>query len=126
MFKEMVISIVIVISIVALDFVTQNYTEKSVQETTKMLSELKENIKNSGNNAGNSSENIMSRWKERKNKLAYFIEHDELEKVDTNLTNLKSYFEVGDTDMAINSIDEAEYLLEHIKRKNEFSLVNVF
>ena len=68
----------------------------------------------------------MSRWKERKDKLAYFIEHDELEKVDTNLTNLKSYLEVGDTDMAINSIDETEYLLEHIKRKNEFSLVNVF
>ena len=45
MFKEVVISIVIVISIILLDFVTQNYTKETVAHTSEMLSNLEEKIK---------------------------------------------------------------------------------
>ena len=58
--------------------------------------------------------------------MAYFIEHDELEKVETNLTNIKTYIEVEDLNMAITSIDEADFILEHIKEKNAFNLENIF
>ena len=58
--------------------------------------------------------------------MAYFIEHNELEKVETNLTNIKSYIEEDELDMAISSIDEAEFILKHIKEKNSFNLENIF
>ena len=126
MFKEMIISIIIVVSIVCLDFVTQNYTNESISETSVMLTDLKEKINKGEDNKSNKIDEIITAWNYRKSKLAYFIEHDELEKVDTNLTNLKSYIELSDFDMAIYSIDETEYILEHIKQNNSFSLVNVF
>ena len=126
MFKEIIISIIIIVSIVALDFVTQNYTNESVSKTSAMLTDLKGKINKGEDNLNNNLEQIAASWEIRRKKLAYFIEHDELEKVDTNLKNLKSYIDVSDFDMAIYSIDEAEYILDHIKQKNSFSLVNVF
>ena len=126
MLKEIIISIIIVISIISLDFVTQNYTEETVTHTSAQLTELKTKIKNSEEGVLNKIDEVVKSWKDRRGKLAYFIEHDELEKVETNFTNIKSYIEEDEIDMAISSIDEAEFILEHIKRKNAFELENIF
>jgi len=126
MLKEIIISIVIVISIISLDFATQNYTKETVIQTSAKLTELKKQIKNNENNVSNSLDKIFEKWEERSEKLAYFIEHNELEKVETNLTNIRSYIEEDEVDMAISSIDEAEFILEHIKEKNAFNLENIF
>ena len=126
MLKEIVISIIIVISIVSLDFLTQNYTEETVTNTSEQLTELKTKIKNDEEGVLKKLEEVEKSWKQRRGKLAYFIEHDELEKVETNLTNIKSFIEEDEHDMAISSIDEAEFILEHIKEKNAFNLENIF
>ena len=126
MFKEAMISIIIVISIILLDFVTQNYTKETVNTTSTMLSDLKEQIKRKEQGLSNGIENIYKNWEERREKLAYFIEHDELEKVETNLTNIKSFIEEDEVDMAISNIEEAKFILEHIKEKNAFNLENIF
>ena len=126
MFKELVISIIIIITIVSLDLVTQNYTKETARQTSEMLSELKEKIKKEEGNITTKIQEIYKNWEERREKLAYFIEHDELEKVETSLTNIKTFIEVKDFDMAINDIDEAKFILEHIKEKNSFNLENIF
>lgn len=134
MFKEIVISIVIIVSIISLDFVTQNYTNETISNTNLNLNNLKEKINENKSKLEDKTnedlnyyfEKIKTSWTEKRKTLAYYIEHDELEKVDTDLTNLKSYLDVNDLEMAIYSIDEAKYILEHIKQKNSFSLVNVF
>ena len=150
MLKETIISIVIVISIIVLDFVTQDYTKKSTEETISKLTEIKnsikeknieenheENIKNNieENSEKNSEEDskikelvdeVFEIWEKRYDKLAYFIEHDELEKVETNLTNVKSYVKLKNFDMAISSIEETAFVLEHIEDRNAFNLENIF
>ncbi len=126
MLKEVIISIIIVISIVSLDLITQNYTIETVQQTSSMLSNLKEDIKNSNDKLDTKIDNIYKKWEERREKLAYFIEHDELEKVETNLTNIKSFIEEDEKNMAISGIDEVKFILEHIKEKNAFNLENIF
>ena len=126
MLKELIISIVIVVLIVVLDFVTQDYTKETVKQTSIMLNHLKENIKSNKNNISDDLEKIFNGWEVKRAQMAYFIEHDELEKVETNLTNIKSYIEENELDMAISSIDEAEFILEHIKDKNAFNLENIF
>lgn len=126
MLKELIISIVIVLSIVVLDFVTQDYTKETVRQTSVMLKNLKDEIKTSKENISNNLEEIFKSWEEKSVKMAYFIEHDELEKVETNFTNIKSYIEENELDMAISSIDEAEFILKHIKEKNAFNLENIF
>lgn len=126
MFKEIIISITIIIFIISLDFVTQNYTKETVKNTSTMLSDLKEKINRNANDLPKNIEEIYKSWENRREKLAYFIEHDELEKVETNLTNIRSFIEVDDFNMAISGIEEAEFILEHIKEKNAFNLENIF
>lgn len=154
MLKESIISIVIVVSIVVLDFVTQDYTKQSTEETISKLTEIKNSIKEKNievNIKENIEENIENNmeedneekseedseikelvdevfeiWEKRYDKLAYFIEHDELEKVETNLTNVKSYVKLKNFDMAISSIEETAFVLEHIEDRNAFNLENIF
>lgn len=126
MLKEVIISIIIVIAIFSLDFITQNYTKEAIQQTSSLLSNLKEDIKNDEDKLDTKIEDIYKKWEDRREKLAYFIEHDELEKVETNLTNIRSFIQEEEKDMAISNIDEAKFILEHIKEKNAFNLENIF
>jgi uncharacterized membrane protein YgaE (UPF0421/DUF939 family) len=127
MFKELIISILIVVLIVVLDFVTQNYTKEAVNLTSTMLNNLKYEIKtNEQNMIDYNMEKIFKSWEQKRKNMAYFIEHDELEKVETNLTNIKSYIAEDEFEMAITSIDEAKYILSHIEDKNSFNLENIF
>ena len=127
MFKELIISIVIIISIFSLDMFTQNYTKKSVSMVTEQFSNLetfilednKEKIQNCVNNIDNN-------WEEIHDKLAYYIEHDELEKVDTAIVTMKSYIETKDYSSAIAELEEGKFVLEHIQEKNAFNLQNIF
>lgn len=126
MIKEVIISIIIIISIISLDILTQNYTKESTKETRTKLSELKKEIKSGSNTVNQSVDMIFQTWEKRRSRLAYFIEHDELEKVETNLTNMRSSIEELDFVIAIQSIDEAKFILEHIEEKNAFNLENIF
>ena len=126
MFKEIIISIIIVCCIIGLDILTQNYTKETVSITSEKLSNLKEKVNNKDKNILKIIEEIYNDWEKKRGKLAYFIEHDELEKVETNLTNIKSFIEQDELTMASNGIDEAKYILEHIKEKNALNLENIF
>ena len=126
MFKELIISIIIVICIIFSDFKTQYYTKQSIEEASTMLGNLREEINTNEDKLEESINKIYETWDERVNKLSYFIEHNELEKVETSLTRIKSYIQVGDLNMAIASIDETNFILNHIKEKNSLNLQNIF
>lgn len=131
--KETIICIIIVITIIVGNTITQKYTVESVQELSDNLENLKKDISNLEQQehlkiqeASNKINQIESNWEERHDKLAYFIEHDELEKVETNLTALKSFIETNEYPEAISELDKAMFLLDHIEDKYAFNLQNVF
>lgn len=129
MFKEMAVCIVILISIFTLDFKTQNYTEKIVQQTTSKLQNLREEILKGDKQDEeilNNMEEIYDQWMEFHNKLAFYIEHDELEKVETDMVSLRGNIEVKEYDMAISELDKSVFVLQHIEDKYKFNLENVF
>ena len=127
MVRETVICIIIIISILVLDVVTQNFTKNTVSEVTEIFSELKENIlKKDENEINNSIKKLDEKWGDSHDKLAYYIEHDELEKVDTAIVTMKAYIETNDYSSAIAELDEGKFVLEHIKDKYAFNLKNVF
>ena len=84
-----------------------------------MLIENKEQI-------DNKVKSLDEKWGQKHDALAYYIEHDELEKVDTAIVSLKSYVETKDYSSAVAELDEGKFVLEHIQKKNAFNLENVF
>lgn len=127
MFKETVICIIIVLTIFALDLFTQNFTQNTVNEITNILSDLKEKVlKEDQSQIDTMSKKLDEYWESVHDKLAYYIEHDELEKVDTAIVTMKAYIETEDFSSAVAEIDEGKFVLEHIQEKNAFNLKNIF
>ena len=98
MSKELIISIIIVILIFIGNHLTEKYTQICVS----------------------------NKWNGWHQKLAFYIEHNELEKINTQLTGVKGYIEQEEYAEAIPELDKGMYILQHIKDKNAVNLKNIF
>lgn len=129
MYKELVISIIVIALIVVGNIITQNNTIKSVEEVSSTLSELREEISKETVNqeiCKHKMKDIEENWSERYNTMAYYIEHNELEKVQTELTKLKADIDMEEYSMGVENLDNTIFILEHIKDKSALRVVNVF
>ena len=127
MFKETIICIVIIVVIFSLDIFTQKYTKKTTNEITEIFSELKQlALREDKEQMEREIVKLDDEWNKKHDKLAYYIEHDELEKVDTAIVSAKSYIETEDYPSASAELDVGKFVLEHIQRKYAFNLVNIF
>ena len=127
MLKEAIICIVIILGILGLEFYAQNYTQKAVNEITGVFKNIEDNIsKRDIEQVDNELKNIGYKWEEKQKKLAYYIEHDELEKVHTAIVIMESYVETEDFSSALAALQEGKFVLEHIQEKNSFNLQNIF
>ena len=122
------ICLVIIISILFGNYFTQNYTQNVINKLSNELIGLREEIIKDDNNeiAKEKISDIYKTWKDSYDKLAYFIEHDELEKVENDLTSLNSYIETNENAEAVNELDKSEFILKHIEDKYAFNLQNIF
>mgnify|MGYP004602786647 FL=1 len=127
MHREIIICGFIITLIIALDIVTQNYTKKSTIEITECLLELRKEIENNNlKSVHKKIEELDKKWDNRHDKLAYYIEHDELEKFDTAIIQAKSFVKNDDVSSAIAELETGKFVLEHIERKYKFNLQNIF
>ena len=129
MYKELIISIIIVIIIITLDIGTQKYADNAVQETINSLYSIKDKTKEVNRNDDEilkQTSDLYSNWLNQHKKLAIFIEHDELEKVETDFVTCKSYMESKQYDMANAELEKTIFVLEHISDKYSFNFENIF
>ena len=66
------------------------------------------------------------KWDKKSETLAYYIEHDELEKVNTEIAKIKADIETNNEKIAIENLERCIFVLEHIKDKNLIKIVNIF
>ncbi|MBR6505166.1 MAG: DUF4363 family protein [Clostridia bacterium] len=132
MYKEIIIIITILVLVFSLNYMTQKYTKFCVSEISSDLNNLRGKIEEKINSEevseelNNSINSIHNKWDEMYKKLAYYIEHDELEKVETCLTNIRSNIETEELEHSIENLDNCIFVLEHIKDKEQLSLANIF
>ena len=87
-----------------------------------MISE--ENVKKQ--KAKEKIDKIHESWDKKYIAMAFIIEHNELEKVETELTGLRSSIEEEEYSEALNELARAEYILKHIEEKYKLSWKNLF
>ena len=126
--KEFIVCIIILIFIIIGDVITQKYSKNSADQITRELQELETMIESNLelNLLTEKIGKIEDDWNEDYNKLAYFIEHDELEKVRTGIVSIKSYTKSEELGEAMNEVDKTIYILEHIVEKYKVNLKNIF
>lgn len=130
MYKEIIITIIVVTLISVGDFLTQGYAQKNIDEISNELQQLRGNlIEDEPKDQNKLQEKIASiydNWEKMYQKLAYFIEHDELEKVETQLTSIKGNIEVAELEQSVPELDKCVFILEHIKNKEKLMIQNIF
>ena len=127
--KELVICIFIIAVIIILNIVTQSYTKECVSQMNERLDILKEasleeDIKEE--NITTEINNIENKWNLLQEKLAFYIEHDELEKVETQIFAMKGFAEIKKYDEIVPELDKCIFILEHIQDKTVLNIKNVF
>lgn len=140
--KEIIIVIIIVIAIISADILTQKYTKNGFENINDQLDAIKvigkelEELKESQNAILESQEKkkrleeeigeMQNDWKKINKTTAFYIEHDELEKVNASMTKFKSYFELEEYTEAIPELEDCKYILNHIKEKESMQFINLF
>lgn len=134
MYKEIIISIVIIVVIFIANNISQNYTDRTIEKMNNDLYTLRENIlqimdkveEKSKKSIKNETEKILDEWEDQYYTLAIYIEHDELEKVTKDLIVLKANIEVEEYQDAVTNLDSCIFSLEHLKDKEVLNLDNFF
>ena len=127
--KEIAICVGIVIFVIILNYITINFTNNTVEIISKDLEEFKTTLLKEdaeSKEIKDKNDDIMKKWREKYDILAYFIEHDELEKVETELTALEASIEVEEYEDGIENLDRCIFILNHIKDKYSMSIENIF
>lgn len=129
MYKELIISAIVAIVILGLNTITQNYTQNAVDQMQERLSKTRQElVKEEADfeKAKKASKEAFDKWEELDDTIALYIEHAEIEKVKTAVISMQSFIEMEDDSQAVDSIDRCSYMLENIKRREEFSIDNIF
>lgn len=128
MHKEIFISILVIIIVIIMNIVSQNYTDTKMEEIVNYLTEIRNDllVQKSSEEVKNNYDKMYKDWKENFNVFAYYIEHDELEKVELELVTLKAYIDTNYKEDAVSNAERAQYIIDHIKEKYRFNLKNIF
>ena len=129
MYKEIWISIAIVIIVSAADIVSNNFTKNSVKDMSASLNEIRYELEKNEKDESiikDIMSDINKKWIDKNEKLSFYIEHDELEKVETELYALNANVDIKDYEQAIEKIEKCRFILKHIENKERLSLKNIF
>ena len=129
MLKEAATTIIIITLIIIGNIITQNNTNQAVEGINSQLNSLKNNLlaeEIEQNELEKQMEEIENSWKEKYEKLAYYIEHDELEKVGTEFTKLKADITTKEYATAVENLENCQFILQHIRDKSALKIVNIF
>lgn len=129
MYKEVIISIVLIISIFGLNYVTQTNTDQTVSIMKQELENVKAELLTKSpdyEKALEKAKKTYDKWEELDDKMAFYVEHDQLEKVKTAITSMVSFIETQDDSQSVESIDRCMYILEYIDEREKVTWDNIF
>lgn len=127
--KELVICIVVISFVIIGNIVTQNYTKKCVEDMEQQLEQFKEVMLQKEKNKEEINSNVKkvkTKWNHMQEKLAFYIEHDELEKVETEIALIEGQAESELYDEICPELEKCIFILEHIEDKTALNIKNIF
>jgi len=91
------------------------------------LSGLYENVvKNNYNLARSNYLDIVKKWNEYKKSWAMLIEHQEIDKIDEELTKIKEYLFEQDKTLLLSEISLLKFYISHVREMILLKIENIF
>ena len=125
--KGIIIIAIVILGVCILNIITDKITSESVSSVIEDLQELKESLETENSEEIKiSMKKVEENWLNRKSKLEYFIEHDELEKVSSEIYIIKGNIEQEKYEDDVPEIENAKFILKHLEDKYKFVFNNLF
>lgn len=122
--KEYIIIFLVIIFVIVIEIITDNITQKSFSDINKSIQDVEETLETE--ESEEKIKELCEAWKRENDKLSFFMEHDELEKVGVLVDNVKSDIKNENTEDVKQELDEIKFLLDHVKDKQKLQLKNIF
>ncbi|MBP3596125.1 MAG: DUF4363 family protein [Clostridia bacterium] len=123
--KQIAIFIAIILFIVFLDIIFEQHFSVQKNKFEELVSKIQELILNK-ENAKQDAVKLYDDWQDFEAKAAYYVEHNELEKVSSKVGLIKKTIEIDETDLTVEYLEEIKFLLDHIYDKDKLRLKNIF
>ena len=126
MSKEIVITVIILVAIIGLNAFVGKYVDDKLNYVLSELNDLRPLVEEEKYEEANQKINeIDEYWKQSEDIVSFFVEHDELEKVMTEYTSLKTYCKL-EQEEAFEALDKMAFIIKHIEEKDDLKLKNIF
>lgn len=108
-------------------FISVNYVNRTCLELEKSCNLIEEKI-NSENwdTAKNESKKFSDKWIKKYKKIAVFVDHTEIDNINSKLFEANEYIKNKDKEESIASVKVIEYYLWHIRQLEQVSFSNIF
>lgn len=112
-------------------FFMEHITKQDLSDSVKWMKDEIESIENKLEEnreaeAQNEFLDLKGKWEGEQEKLAFFVEHEELEKVSNDMVIIESNFKQNEADEIDENITDLKFMLDHIEEKNQLNLKNIF
>lgn len=125
--KEYVIVGVILIFVFFIEHITKQNLSDSVKWMKEGITSIENKLEeNRETEAQNEFLDLKGKWEGEQEKLAFFVEHEELEKVSNDIVIIESNFKQNESDEIDENITDLKFMLDHIEEKNQLNLKNIF
>lgn len=126
MSKEIIITVIILVAIIGLNAFVGKYVDDKLNYVLNELNDLRPLVEEEKYEEANQKINeIDEYWKKSEDIVSFFVEHDELEKVMTEYTSLKTYCKL-EQEEAFEALDKMAFIIKHIEEKDDLKLKNIF
>ena len=122
--KILIICFVTVISIIVGDIFLQRFVDSTFDQMSSNLEKMDGYVDNA-EECKRQLDELDASWEKNFLKMACYLEHDELEKVKTQIVVIRAGIEADDKMFVHEEINRAIYIIQHIKEKESFRLDNI-
>ena len=125
--KEYIIIIVIIFLISTIEVWTSYELRNSIDNMKNGIQSVQNKVdEKNEKEAQQEFDKLKENWKDQADRLAFFTEHNELEKINNDLVKIEANFESDENDMLMENIAELKFILDHIEEKNQLRWKNIF
>ncbi|ADQ46520.1 hypothetical protein Calkro_1668 [Caldicellulosiruptor kronotskyensis 2002] len=115
------------ILIIVLVMISMHIILGATEKIENDLSDLYENVvKNNYNLAKSNYFDIVKKWSEYKKSWAMLIEHQEIDKIDEELTKIKEYLFEQNRVLLVSEIGLLKFYIRHVREMTLLRIENIF
>ena len=133
--RTLVVCIIIIIFIVMSDLLLRKYADNKfdymigkltdINNSIELVDDKPEMVSNSREGNKKIIEDLESMWEKDYTIMSCYLEHNELEKVKTQMVIIQAGMETNDVSYIYEEVNRALYIIEHIKDKSELKIDNI-